>query len=113
MLVKPFLRGLIVVRHHLQGGVRAHFLCKAREFNGFRGGVASGARNHGHAPGGALNRTLHNRVMFVNGKRGRFARRSHRNDAIGAGFDLPVNELFISVKINRFVILHGRDDRRQ
>src|SRR5262249_68585 len=59
MLIKPFLRGLVVIRRNRKQTVCAHRFEFARQLHHFRGVVPARARHHCHSSLPFFERTFH------------------------------------------------------
>ena len=73
----------------------------------FAGVVGAGAGNDFDAAGGVLNGGFHHRNVLFYAQRGRFAGGAHGHNAVGAGIDVPVDELFELLKIHTAIFVHG------
>ena len=111
VLVDAFLRGLVVVRHHRQAAVRADLLRKAGELDGLAGGVAAGARHHGHPPANVVYRDADDLAVLLDRHRGRFAGGADHPDAVGAFGNVPVDQGAQAVVVDLAVVEHRRDER--
>jgi len=67
VLAKAVLRGFVVVRRHQQAGIRARLFRSLGLMNGFRCGVAAGARNHRHLASNHTNGALDNIQVLLGG----------------------------------------------
>ena len=70
MLVLAFLRGFVVVGHHLQLAVGADFFGKVGQLNGFFGGIGAAAGHHRHAASALFDRHADDFAVFVHVDRG-------------------------------------------
>ena len=93
VLVEAFLGGFVVVGEDLKRGVGADFLGGAGEVDGFGGAVCAGAGDDGDAACGFLDDDADDLDVFLGAQGGGFAGGAGGDDAVGAAFDLEVNEL--------------------
>ena len=100
VLVLPFLRGLVVVGHHLQLAVCANAFGRSRQMNGLCRGIGAAARHDRHATGGLFNRHADDFNMLVDRNGGRLARGAHYANALGALLDVPIHQLAQALIVN-------------
>ena len=111
--VKPFLRRLVVVGRHDERRIRAGLLGMARQVDRLGRAVRSGAGDHRHAPARDGNRDLHNPLVLGMRQRRRLAGGAHRDHAVRALVDLPIDERGIGILVHRAVGPHRRHQCNQ
>jgi hypothetical protein len=106
--VLAFLRGLVVVGHHLQLAVGADLLGEARQLDRFGGRIGAAAGHDGHAAGGLFDRHADDFLVLLDVHRGRFAGGADHADAVGAFGDVPVDQLAQRGVVHAAVVVHRR-----
>ena len=91
VVVKAFLRRLVVVGGDLQGGVGADFFGELRQAEGFGRAVRAGAGHDLDSAGDGLDDEGDDALLFLVAERGRLAGGAHRDEAVGAGGDLELD----------------------
>ncbi len=112
VLIEPFLRRLVVVARHVQGGVGTHLLGVAREIDGFGRRVRAGARDHGHALLGDLHAELDDVLVLLVAERGALAGGADRHEPVRALLDLPLDQALERLVVD-LAALEGGDQRRE
>ena len=92
----------------MQLAVGAYAFGKFGQCDGFGRRVGTAARHDGHAPARLLNGCADDFAVFFNGDSRRFARGADYANAVGALFDVPVNQFAQAIVIDAAVCLKGR-----
>ena len=111
VLVKPFLRRLVVIRGDDQDGVGAGPLGMAGERDRLGRVVRARPGNHRYAPARLVDADVDGALVLVVRQRRAFAGRADRNEPVRSGRDLPVDQGAIGGFVDR-AILEGRHKRR-
>ena len=106
---QPLLGGFIVIGCHHQRriGTKSGRLFCVR--NGFGRIVAAGACNEGNSAAGGFSTCRQNLLIFLLGKRGRFARGSATYQSVDSLGNLPVNQFFVSGKVGSPLLICRSD----
>ena len=110
MLVKAFLRRLIVIGSDDEDRVGAGAFGMLRKFDRLGGRVGTCAGHDRHPAAGLLDAPFDNFFVFVVGERRAFAGRADRNEPIGAFGNLPIDELAESFLVD-CAVLERRHER--
>ena len=113
MLIEAFLGGLVVVGHHLQGGLGPQAMGLSGEFDGLSGGIGPRARNDRNATRSLLHGHLYELQVFVDIHRGRLARRAHGHNAMRAAGHMPIDQGPKGSQIKASIGLHRGHDGNQ
>ena len=113
MAVQPFLRRLVVIRHHRKAHHRARRLGKLRKLDRLSGGVGAGTGDDRNAVPGMLDRGFNQQTVLVKINRWRLTGGTDNDDAVGAFGNLPVNQFAKCIQIQPAILIHGRDYRHQ
>ena len=110
VLVKPFLRRLIVIGCDDEDGIGAGAFGMPGKFNRLRGRVRARARYDRDPATGLLDAPFDDLFVLIVGQRRALPGRADRNQASGALGDLPIDEVAESFLVNR-PVLERRHER--
>jgi hypothetical protein len=111
VLVLAFLRRLVVVGHDLQLRIGAHALGELGELDGFLGRIGAAAGHDGHASLGLLDGYADDFAVLLDIDRRRLAGGPDHAEAVGAFFDVPIDEPPQGGVVDTAVVVHRRDER--
>jgi len=109
MLVQAFLRGLVIVRNHQQAGVGTELFRFTGQLDGFPGAVAAGASDDRNTAINTLYDMTDGLDMLFRVQCCGLTRSANSNNAIGAVFNMKIDQFVQLFPVNVTIGMHGRD----
>ena len=103
VLIKPLLRGLIVIRRHHQHGIGTAILRVPRELDRLLRRIRPRACDHGNPAPRLLHTPTDDLLVFLVRERRAFSGGADRHEAIGSFGDLPIDQTAKSLLVERAV----------